>query len=77
MKMKWSHWLIIIGLGVELIDGLTTPAGSSGGIFFGSTGFLNKQVGSVSLASVPVLHMDVAEAAAIVGAAFLFMHHKL
>lgn len=79
MALKWSHWLVIIGLGIELIDGVTTPStgGNGGGIFFGPTGILNKQLGSVNLASLPVVHMDVAEFAAVIGAACLFMHHKI
>ena len=40
MHKRWEMWLILGGLGINLIDAFTTPAGGSGGTFYGPSGIL-------------------------------------
>lgn len=67
MKHHWAFWMIVGGLAIDLVDTLTSPAGQSGGVFYGSTGFL-KTVN----ASIPG-KFNTGEAIAIVGAGIMFM----
>ncbi len=59
----WPSWLIIGGLGLDLIDAFTTKAGATGGAVYGPGGFLASIDGKI-----PSIH--VGELAAMVGVAF-------
>ena len=37
----WAKYLVLGGIVVNLIDGLTTKAGDTGGVLYGPTGMLN------------------------------------
>jgi hypothetical protein len=40
MSDKLAIWLVIGGIGVDLIDMITTAKGTSGGVFYGPNGYL-------------------------------------
>lgn len=63
MSKHWALWLIVGGLGVDLIDTVTTKPGASGGILYGPTGYLK---------GMSYGKLTVGEIAAMVGAAVLF-----
>lgn len=69
MKYHWSSWLIIGGLGLDLIDALTSSAGSTGGIVYGTSGFLN----ALDTSSLPLIgansSIHIGEVLAMVGVA--------
>lgn len=70
MSMKWSHWLVIGGLAVDLVDAFTTKSGTAGGVFYGPNGYLAQFNTSLPGGLHP------GELAAMVGAGFMFMHHR-
>jgi hypothetical protein len=63
MSKKWALWLVIGGLGVDLVDAFTTKSGSSGGFLYGPTGVLK---------GMSYGKLTIGEIAAMVGAAILF-----
>jgi len=68
--MPWSVWLVVGGLAVDLIDVLTTRQGDAGGFFYGPSGML------AGLNRMLPTGLRPGEAAAMVGAVFLVMHHR-
>lgn len=66
MKHHWAFWMIVGGLAIDIVDAFTAPAGQTGGVFYGSTGFL-KTVN----ASIPG-HLNTGEVIAAIGAGLMF-----
>jgi hypothetical protein len=69
MLKHWSSWLIVGGLGLDLIDAFTTKAGATGGAIYGPGGFLN----SID-SQIPSIH--IGEIAAMVGVAVHLASHQ-
>ena len=66
----WYFWMIVGGLGIDLIDAFTTKTGANppGGLFYGGSGFLS----SLNL-NLPG-QLTPGEVIAMVGAAGLATH---
>ena len=69
-KHHWGMWLVLGGLGIDLIDGLTTKAGAGGGALFGTGGPL------AGINNAIPGNINLGELLAMVGATFLFAHHQ-
>ena len=63
MNKNLAIWLVIGGIGADLIDMLTTAKGASGGVLYGPTGFLK---------GMTFGKFTAGEAVAAVGAIILF-----
>lgn len=68
MKKHWALWLVIGGLGIDIVDALTTKTAGAGGLFYNSTDGIFKGVTGLPGG------LKLGELAASVGAGFLFMH---
>lgn len=62
---NWALWAVIGGLGIDVADALTAKAGTTGGIFYGPTGYLKSFNLALPGASTPGV------AIAVIGAAGL------
>lgn len=75
MKMHWAHWLILGGLGADLIDAVTTKPGATGGALYGAgapLSFLNNQISKIS----PVATLWPGEVLAMVGVIFAIVKKR-
>lgn len=70
MMKHWSFFLIVGGLGLDVLDTFTTRKGSDGGVIYGTGGLLaglnNKLPGAI----------NIGELLAIVGVASMIFKHK-
>ena len=61
----WAMWLVIIGLGADVLDAFTVKPGATGGVLYGSGGML------AGIQSKIPGKFTVGEFVAIIGALFL------